>query len=185
MRAVIQRVSSASVTVNGGAPRPIGPGLAILLGVKDGEDTAIIPKLAAKCANLRIFEDDAGKLNRSAAELGLSALVVSNFTLYGDTSRGNRPSFIRAAKGEAANAAYETFLKELSAQGLRQVAHGVIRRRYAADLNQRRPCYHRHRHRRLGEKIRRQPWNCCTSPAPGRCTPTPFCCFRAMAAPPS
>ena len=115
MRAVIQRVSSASVTVNGGAPRPIGPGLAILLGVKDGEDTAIIPKLAAKCANLRIFEDDAGKLNRSAAELGLSALVVSNFTLYGDTSRG---------KGEAANAAYETFLKELSAQGLRQVAHG-------------------------------------------------------------
>ena len=124
MRAVIQRVSSASVTVNGGAPRPIGPGLAILLGVKDGEDTAVIPKLAAKCANLRIFEDDAGKLNRSAAELGLSALVVSNFTLYGDTSHGNRPSFIRAAKGEAANAAYETFLKELSAQGLRQVAHG-------------------------------------------------------------
>ena len=71
MRAVIQRVSSASVTVNGGAPRPIGPGLAILLGVKDGEDTAVIPKLAAKCANLRSFEDDAGKLNRSAAELGL------------------------------------------------------------------------------------------------------------------
>ena len=61
MRAVIQRVSSASVVVNGGAPRAIGPGLVILLGVKDGEDGAIVPKLAAKCANLRIFDDDAGK----------------------------------------------------------------------------------------------------------------------------
>lgn len=124
MRAVIQRVTEASVTVNGGEPRAIGPGLVILLGVKDGEDTAIIPKLAAKCANLRIFEDDAGKLNRSAAELGYSALVVSNFTLYGDTARGNRPSFIRAARGEAADSAYRAFLAELSGQGLRTVRHG-------------------------------------------------------------
>lgn len=124
MRAVIQRVTGASVTVNGGPARVIGPGLVILLGVKDGEDTAIIPKLAAKCANLRIFEDEAGKLNRSAVELGYSALVVSNFTLYGDTARGNRPSFIRAAGGEAANSAYEAFLAALSAQGLKEVQHG-------------------------------------------------------------
>ncbi|MGN0644400.1 D-aminoacyl-tRNA deacylase [Gemmiger sp.] len=124
MRAIIQRVSSASVVVNGGAPRSIGPGLMILLGVRDGDDPAIIPKLANKCAGLRIFNDDEGKLNRSAVELGYSALVVSNFTLYGDTSRGKRPSFIRAAKGEPARAAYEAFLKELSAQGLAEVRHG-------------------------------------------------------------
>ena len=124
MRAIIQRVSSASVVVNGGMPRSIGPGLMILLGVRDGDDPAIIPKLANKCAGLRIFNDDEGKLNRSAVELGYSALVVSNFTLYGDTSRGKRPSFIRAAKGEPARAAYEAFLKELSAQGLAEVQHG-------------------------------------------------------------
>lgn len=124
MRAIIQRVSSASVVVNGGTPRSIGPGLMILLGVRDGDDPAIIPKLANKCAGMRIFNDDEGKLNRSAVELGYSALVVSNFTLYGDTSRGKRPSFIRAAKGEPARAAYEAFLKELSAQGLAEVQHG-------------------------------------------------------------
>ena len=124
MRAIIQRVSSASVVVNGGTPRSIGPGLMILLGVRDGDDPAIIPKLANKCAGLRIFNDDEGKLNRSAVELGYSALVVSNFTLYGDTSRGKRPSFIRAAKGEPASAAYEAFLRELSAQGLAEVQHG-------------------------------------------------------------
>lgn len=124
MRAIIQRVSSASVVVDGGTPRSIGPGLMILLGVRDGDDPAIIPKLANKCAGLRIFNDDEGKLNRSAVELGYSALVVSNFTLYGDTSRGKRPSFIRAAKGEPARAAYEAFLKELSAQGLAEVQHG-------------------------------------------------------------
>lgn len=126
MRAVIQRVSGASVVVNGGEPRTIGPGLVILLGVCDGEDAAIVPKLAAKCANLRIFTDDQGKLNRSAVELGLSALVVSNFTLYGDTSRGNRPSFIRAAKGEAAENLYKTFLAELGKQPLKELQHGEL-----------------------------------------------------------
>lgn len=124
MRAVIQRVSSASVVVDGGAPRSIGPGLAILLGVGESDTLAVVPKLAEKCAHLRIFPDEAGKLNRSAAELGYSALVVSNFTLYGDTSRGKRPSFIRAAKGEAADAAYEAFLAELGKQGLKEVQHG-------------------------------------------------------------
>mgnify|MGYP002275629737 FL=1 len=125
MRAVIQRVTRASVTVNGGEPRAIGPGLVILLGVRDTDDIAIVPKLAEKCAHLRIFEDEDGKLNRSAVELGYSALVVSNFTLYGDTSRGKRPSFIHAAKGETAKSAYDAFLQELmNAQGLKDVQHG-------------------------------------------------------------
>ena len=115
MRAVIQRVTRASVTVNGGGPRAIGPGLVILLGVR---------KLAEKCAHLRIFEDEDGKLNRSAVELGYSALVVSNFTLYGDTSRGKRPSFIHAARGELAVPCYEKFLEEMSHQGLKDLQHG-------------------------------------------------------------
>ena len=124
MRAVIQRVTGASVTVNGGPARSIGPGLVILLGVRETDDPAVIPKLAEKCAHLRIFEDEAGKLNRSAAELGYEALVVSNFTLYGDTSRGKRPSFTHAARPDLAVACYEQFLAELGSQGLRGVQHG-------------------------------------------------------------
>ena len=124
MRAVIQRVTRASVAVNGGEPRPIGPGLVILLGVRDTDDIAIVPKLVEKCANLRIFEDEDGKLNRSAVELGYSALVVSNFTLYGDTARGKRPSFSHAAKAELAVPCYEKFLDEMDRQGLQEVKHG-------------------------------------------------------------
>ena len=124
MRAVIQRVTGASVTVNGGPARSIGPGLVILLGVRETDDPAVIPKLAEKCAHLRIFEDEAGKLNRSADELGYEALVVSNFTLYGDTSRGKRPSFTHAARPDLAVPCYERFLAELGSQGLRGVQHG-------------------------------------------------------------
>lgn len=124
MRAVIQRVTRASVTVNGGPERAIGPGLVILLGVRDTDDPAIVPKLAEKCAHLRIFEDDAGKLNRSAVELGYEALVVSNFTLYGDTTKGKRPSFIHAAKADLAVPCYEQFLEEVGKQGLKAVQHG-------------------------------------------------------------
>ena len=113
MRAVIQRVTSASVVVDGGAPRPIGPGLVILLGV-----------LAEKCAHLRIFSDEAGKLNKSAVELGYSALVVSNFTLYADTKKGKRPSFIAAAKPPLSVQAYELFLEKMNEQGLKEVQHG-------------------------------------------------------------
>ena len=124
MRAIIQRVTHASVTVNGGEPRKIGPGLVILLGVRDTDDSAIVPKLAEKCAHLRIFEDENGKLNRSAVELGYSALVVSNFTLYGETAKGKRPSFIHAAKGELAAPCYDKFIEEMNRQGLRDVQHG-------------------------------------------------------------
>lgn len=124
MRAVIQRVTEASVTVQGGPPRRIGPGLVILLGVRETDDPAIVPKLAEKCAHLRIFEDEAGKLNRSAVELGYEALVVSNFTLYGDTSKGKRPSFSHAAKADLAVPCYEQFLAEMARQGLKSVQHG-------------------------------------------------------------
>lgn len=124
MRAIIQCVTGANVTVNGGEPRAIGPGLVILLGVRDTDDIAIVPKLAEKCAHLRIFEDENGKLNRSAVELGYSALVVSNFTLYGETAKGKRPSFIHAAKGELAAPCYDKFIEEMNRQGLRDVQHG-------------------------------------------------------------
>lgn len=124
MRAVIQRVSGASVAVNGGAPRTIGRGLVILLGVRDTDTLDLCPKLAQKCAGLRIFDDAAGKLNLSAEALGLEALVVSNFTLYGDTRKGKRPSFIAAAKPPLAVEAYEAFVAALRKTGLSGVQTG-------------------------------------------------------------
>ena len=117
MRAVIQAVSSASVRVNGGEPRSIGPGLVILLGVRDTDTLDIVPKLADKCAGLRIFKDENDKLNLSAKDLGYSALVVSQFTLYGDVSHGRRPSFIGAGKPDIAIPLYEQFLSECERLG--------------------------------------------------------------------
>lgn len=134
MRAVIQRVKHASVAVNGGEPRCIGPGLMILLGVKDGDTLDIVPKLAEKCAHLRIFEDEEGKMNRSAVELGYSALVVSNFTLYGSTKKGKRPSFIQAAKPPFATQAYDLFLELMGKQGLQEVKHGEFGADMQVDL---------------------------------------------------
>lgn len=124
MRVVLQRAAGASVTVNGGEARAIGPGLVLLVGIKDTDTLDLAPKLAEKCAHLRIFADEEGKLNRSAAELGYSALVVSNFTLYANTKKGKRPSFIAAAKPPLAVNAYELFLAELEKQGLKEVKHG-------------------------------------------------------------
>lgn len=124
MKAVIQRVTSASVAVNGGEPRAIGPGLVVLLGVSDTDTPAVCPKLAEKIAGLRIFEDEAGKLNVSALEKGYEALVVSNFTLYGDTRKGKRPSFIRAAKPPLSVDAYNAFVASLVQTGLRRVVTG-------------------------------------------------------------
>lgn len=124
MRAVIQCVRKADVSVNGGEPRAIGPGIVILLGVKDTDTLDIVPKLAEKCANLRVFPDEEGKLNKSAVDLGYSALVVSNFTLYGDTKKGKRPSYITAAKPPLSIDAYDLFLTEMEKQGLKEVKHG-------------------------------------------------------------
>lgn len=118
MRVLIQRVSEAAVRVDGQVVGEIGPGLLLLVGVQDGDTEAEASFLANKVANLRIFEDEAGKMNRSALDLGLSALVVSQFTLYADTRKGRRPSFIRAAAPEVASPLVEYLAQELRGLGL-------------------------------------------------------------------
>ena len=129
MRAVIQAVSSASVRVEGGEPRAIGPGIMILLGVRDTDTLDIVPKLADKCAGLRIFPDAEGKLNLSARDLGYSALVVSQFTLYGNCRKGRRPSFTDAASPELGERLYEQFLADCASLGY-PPQHG----RFGADM---------------------------------------------------
>ena len=107
MRAVVQRVMQASVTVDGEVLGKIGKGLLILLGAEDGDTREITEKLADKICRLRIFEDENGKTNRSLADVGGQLLVVSQFTLYADCSEGNRPSFFRAGAPDLANRLYE------------------------------------------------------------------------------
>lgn len=118
MRAVIQRVSWAEVWVNGEPIARIGQGVLVLLGIhrEDKEDDACW--LAQKIAHLRIFEDDEGKLNRALSETGGEALVVSNFTLYGDCRKGRRPSFTESAPFEQGRALYETFCQRLANEGI-------------------------------------------------------------------
>lgn len=124
MKAVIQRVQRACVTVNHAETRTIGQGILILLGVKDTDTLEICAKLAQKCAGLRIFDDENGNLNLSAEQLGYEAMVVSNFTLYGDTKKGKRPSFIAAAKQPLSIDAYEKFVEELKKTNLKHVETG-------------------------------------------------------------
>jgi D-tyrosyl-tRNA(Tyr) deacylase len=122
MRALIQRVSRASVTVAGETVGAIGPGLLVLLGVTHADDEAICDRLADKVAALRIFEDAGGRMN-DALGPDRAVLVVSQFTLYGDGRKGNRPSFIAAARPEQAEPLYERFRARLGAQGGRFGAH--------------------------------------------------------------
>ena len=118
MRAVIQRVQQGSVMVNGQKIAAIGPGLVILLGIGPGDGEEHAAHLAEKIANLRIFEDDQGKTNRSVLDTGGEAIVVSQFTLYADTRRGRRPSFTDAAPPEIANPLVNRFAELLRAQGV-------------------------------------------------------------------
>ncbi len=118
MRAVIQRVSSASVTVDGTVVGRIGPGLLVLLGVARADTEQDAEALARKTIELRIFQDDAGKMNRSLRDAGGSLLVVSQFTLYGDTRKGRRPSFDAAAPPEQARRLYECFVAAVRRQGI-------------------------------------------------------------------
>lgn len=117
MRAVVQRVSSASVTVEGAVVARIDRGLAVLVGVARDDGPADVTYTASKIHGLRVFADDEGKMNRSVAEVGGSALVVSQFTLLGDVRRGRRPSFIDAADLPQARALYEALAEELRSLG--------------------------------------------------------------------
>ena len=126
MRAHVQRVSRARVSVDGRAVSEIGPGAVILLGVKRGDRDEDARRLADRCAELRCFADEAGNLNRSLTDVGGSALVVSQFTLYGDTRGGRRPSFVEAAPAAEAEPLYERFCDHLAARGV-PVARGVFR----------------------------------------------------------
>jgi len=119
MRAVVQRVSRASVTVEGNVVGQIGAGLLVLLGVAGGDDEEAADYLAEKIAGLRLFEDAAGKMNLSVKEAGGAVLAISQFTLYGDVRRGRRPSFDAAAPPGHAKQLYEHFLSRIRAEGLR------------------------------------------------------------------
>lgn len=114
MRTVIQRVSEASVTIDGKVSGAIGEGLLILLGIEDADTAEDIDWLCRKIANLRIFNDDAGVMNRSVLDVDGGLLVVSQFTLHASTKKGNRPSYLRASKPEVAIPMYESFVRNLS-----------------------------------------------------------------------
>ncbi len=126
MVALVQRVSRASVSVNGRTVSEIGPGLLILLGVHRTDTAAEADGLARKVSQLRIFRDDEGLMNRSLQECGGEALVVSQFTLYGDSRKGNRPSFVDSARPELAEPLYERFSSVLSTLLGRPVGNGVF-----------------------------------------------------------
>ena len=118
MRCVIQRVKEASVTVEGEVTGQIGPGLMILIGVREDDTEKDLRYMADKVPHLRIFEDDAGKMNRSVMDAGGAILAVSQFTLYGDARGGRRPSFIEAARPQEANALYQRLVESWRAQGV-------------------------------------------------------------------
>jgi D-tyrosyl-tRNA(Tyr) deacylase len=126
MRAVVQRVSSASVSVSGETVSSIGKGLLVLLGVGKEDAEADLDYLAEKVIGLRVFEDEAGKMNRSVLEAGGALLVVSQFTLYGDARKGRRPSFTDAMEPGRANELYQAFCVRCRALGA-QVGEGVFR----------------------------------------------------------
>lgn len=118
MRAVVQRVTNASVSVDGSVIGEIGAGVVILICAMEGDDAAKSANLAAKISKLRIFKDDAGKMNKSLLDVGGAALIVSQFTLAADTTRGNRPGFSAAARPDVGKALYEGFIDEMGALGI-------------------------------------------------------------------
>ena len=129
MRAVVQRVSRAAVTVGGEVVGAIGAGLCVLVGVTHDDDERSADRLADKVWTLRIFDDDKGAMNRSAADLDLEVLVISQFTLYGDTRKGRRPSFVAAAPRPAAEPLVDAVVAALRSRGAR-----VETGRFGADM---------------------------------------------------
>ena len=133
MRMVVQRVSRAKVTVEGQVTGEIGPGLMILLGVGKEDSSQVAGAMAEKVANLRIFEDEQGKMNRSLLDVKGSALVVSQFTLYGDARGQRRPSFISAAPPDLAKKLYEEFCEALQKIGI-TVGMGIFQAMMSVEL---------------------------------------------------
>jgi D-tyrosyl-tRNA(Tyr) deacylase len=133
VRAVVQRVRGARVTVHAETVGEIGAGLCILLGVADDDDREAAERLAGKVARLRIFEDEQGKFDRSLLDTGGAALVVSQFTLVADTAKGNRPSFTHAARPAVAEPIFERFCAALEGEGV-DVARGSFGARMLVEL---------------------------------------------------
>ena len=133
MRAVVQRVSRARVVVDGSVVSAIEAGLCVLVGVTHGDDQRTAERLATKLVRLRVFPDDEGKMNRSVLDVGGSVLVVSQFTLYGDTAKGNRPSFVAAAPPEEAEPLIDHLVDRLDALGA-TTATGRFRADMAVEL---------------------------------------------------
>ena len=127
MRLLIQRVSKAKVSVEGQTVGEIGNGLLIFLGIGEGDTETDCKEMASKAARLRIFEDENAKMNLDLSQVGGCALIISQFTLYADTHKGNRPNFLGAAKPEMAKMLYERFISEMKAiLGDNRVAEGVF-----------------------------------------------------------
>jgi D-tyrosyl-tRNA(Tyr) deacylase len=133
VRALVQRVHRAAVTVDGRVTGAIGRGLVVFVGVTHGDDDARARRLAEKCVRLRCFPDDAGAMNRALPEAGGALLAVSQFTLYGDTARGHRPSFVAAAPPAEAEARYRAFCAAVRAAGV-ECAEGVFRAHMDVEL---------------------------------------------------
>lgn len=134
MRAIIQRVRSASVTVSGKRVSEIGTGLLVLLGISTSDTSEDIKWLVPKIGNMRIFNDEKGVMNRSVADILGAVIVVSQFTLMASTKKGNRPSYIRAARPETAIPLYEEFVRELELFLGRDVGTGVFGADMKVDL---------------------------------------------------
>ena len=134
MKAILQRVKSGSVTVNDETVGKVGVGYVILLGITHGDTLDDVKQLASKTVNLRVFADEAGKMNRSVLDVDGEILVVSQFTLYADTRKGRRPSYINAAPPEVAKPLVDAFVSELLGLGVQHVATGVFGAEMLVDI---------------------------------------------------
>ena len=126
MRVLVQRASRAAVTVDGSVTGKIGPGLLLLVGLTHGDDEAVLDWMVHKLANLRVFSDGDGKMNLSLTDVDGGVLAISQFTLYGDTKKGNRPSYIEAARPEVAEPLYDKFCEKLGEAIGKTVQRGVF-----------------------------------------------------------